>query len=297
MPEVPVHVEAYAGPDAVREEEFSPAYWLVPGAPLVIPADDPYAVEMAKRVPARCISYGLKVGADVRISEIDFYTEEGRVCGMQARITTSEGAGEIVVKGSVGTTQVLPAAAAVATALALGSSLAEALKALGDYEPPVGRGRVFVGIHDTTLIDDTYNASPAAVEEALATLKRFPHLGKKGRKIAVLGDMLELGRYSVAEHERIGIVAAHSADVVVSVGIRARALAESARQAHHAGCAFSYDNAAEAAHALTSYIEPGDILLIKGSQSIRTERITEALLADSADRMKLVRQDGEWKKR
>jgi UDP-N-acetylmuramoyl-tripeptide--D-alanyl-D-alanine ligase len=216
---------------------------------------------------------------------------------MQARITTAEGAGEIIIKGSIGKTQVLPAAAAVAAALALGATLPEALDALGEYEPPAGRGRVFAGSNSTTLIDDSYNASPAAVEEALATLKSFPRERGRGRKIAVLGDMLELGRYSVAEHERIGALAAHAADVVISVGIRARALAESARAANHHDCAFSYDNAAEAALALASYIEPGDVILVKGSQSIRMERIALALLADPADISKLVRQEGEWKKR
>ena len=79
--------------------------------------------------------------------------------------------------------------------------------------------------------------------------------------------------------------------------IRARALAESARVAHHAGCAFSYDNAQEAAHALLDYVEPGDILLVKGSQSMRMERVVAALLADPADTALLVRQDEEWKRR
>lgn len=298
LPEVPVHVEAYATPDAVREEEFSPAYLLAAGAPLIVPADDPYAVAMARRVPARTITYGERAGADIRLSEIDFYTEGGRVAGMRAHIATEQGGGEMVVKGSIGRTQMLPMAAAVATALSLGATLSEALAALESYEAPSGRGRIFVGKGETTLIDDTYNASPAAVEEALSTLKHFPQTkGHKGRKIAVLGDMLELGRYSVAEHERIGTLAGHSADVVVTVGIRARALAESARASHHAGCAFSYDNAREAAHALQDYIEPGDILLVKGSQSIRMERIVAALLEDPADTTKLVRQDEEWKRR
>src|SRR5436190_1020301 len=108
--------------------------------------------------------------------------------------------------------------------------------------------------------------------------------------------MLELGHYSVAEYERFGVLAADSADVIVSVGVRARALAESARIANHKDCAFSYDNAREAGQALASYIQPGDVVLIKGSQSIRTERIVEALLADPADSSKLVRQEPEWKR-
>lgn len=295
LPDIPVHVEAYATPQAVREEEFSPAYHLAPEAPLIISADDPHAREMAARVAAHVVTYGVAPDADVRISQIDFYTEGDVTVGMQAQITTKEDAGVMVVRGSVGTTQVLPVAAALATAIAFGASLPETLDALASYEPPPGRGRVFRGVNGTMIIDDSYNASPAAVEEALATLQRFPG---KGRKIAVLGDMLELGRYSVAEHERIGTLAAGAADIVISVGIRARGLAESARVAKQGcSCAFSYDSAAEAAQALPAYIEQGDIILIKGSQSVRTERIVEALLADRHDLSRLVRQEHEWKKR
>jgi UDP-N-acetylmuramoyl-tripeptide--D-alanyl-D-alanine ligase len=292
LPEVPVHVEAYAAPEAVREEEFSPAYSLSPGAPLIIPADDPFAVAMASRIPARVISYGLAPDADVRISHIDFHIERGHVLGMQATVKSGAHSGKMIIKGSVGKTQLLPGASAIATAQALGATFDEALQALSGYEAPAGRGRVFKGKNGTTLIDDSYNASPAAVEEALMTLKDMP---TEGRKVAVLGDMLELGRYSVFEHERIGTLAAHAADVVISVGIRARALAESARVAR-AGCAFSYDNSSEAARGLADYIEPGDVILIKGSQSIRTERIVESLLGDSADVSKLVRQEEDWKR-
>ena len=126
------------------------------------------------------------------------------------------------MKGSVGTTQLLPAAAALAAAIAFNIPLPEAFTALESYEPPPGRGRLLKGTSGSTIIDDSYNASPAAVEEALETLKTFPHAK---RRIAVLGDMLELGRYSSMEHERIGALAGGSADVIVAVGIRARAFA------------------------------------------------------------------------
>ncbi|MDO8624026.1 MAG: UDP-N-acetylmuramoyl-tripeptide--D-alanyl-D-alanine ligase [bacterium] len=281
LPEVPVHVEAYASPEALREEEFMPAYLLPPGAPLIVCARDTRALEMAARVPAKLITYGTAAGAGVEVGHIDFYSEGGRVVGMQAQITTSEGRGELVVMGSVGAQQVLPGAAALAVALALHIPLQDALTALKKYVPPPGRGRVFAGMNGSILIDDSYNSSPAAVEEALKTLKTFP---SARRRLAVLGDMLELGRYSVSEHERIGKFAKECADIVISVGIRARAF----------GGVHTFNDARSAAEALTTLVQPGDVVLIKGSQSIRTERIVEALLADPADREKLVRQEKEW---
>ncbi|MHB8860183.1 MAG: UDP-N-acetylmuramoyl-tripeptide--D-alanyl-D-alanine ligase [Minisyncoccota bacterium] len=290
LPEIPVHVEAYASPEAVREEEFSPAYALAAAAPLIICADDAYAVESAKRTPARVVTYGLAAAADVFIRTVGFSETEGRVAGMYADIVMQGEPGEVVVAGSVGSTQILPAAAALAVAVAFGIPLTEARGALEGYEPPPGRGCLLAGKNGSLIIDDCYNSSPVAVEHALATLKSFPHAT---RRIAVLGDMLELGRYSVAEHERIGALARSSADLVVAVGIRARAFANAEGRAE----VVSFDNSRAAAKALVDIVSEGDVILVKGSQSIRTERIVKALLADSADAVRLVRQERPWRAR
>jgi UDP-N-acetylmuramyl pentapeptide synthase len=290
LPEIPVHVEAYSSPAAVREEEFSPAYALAPAAPLIISADDPYALDASVRTAARIISYGLAKDATVRISEHSFYEEDGKVVGMQMDLVAGEKEEHVVVKGSVGLTQLLPVAAAIGVAIAFDVPPTEALKALESYEPPPGRGRILVGKNGSILIDDSYNASPAAVEEALATLKAFP---RAKRRIAILGDMLELGRYSAMEHERIGALACKNAAIVVAVGIRARAFVANPCETE----VQRYDNSASAAAALPSLLQEGDVILIKGSQSVRMERIVEALLANRSDLSQLVRQEPEWKKR
>ncbi len=290
LPEVPVHVEAYSSPEAVREEEFSPAYALAAAAPLIVSADDPYALESAVRTSAYVLSFGSADTATVRLRNIDFYDSEGRTEGMQAEVMVHGEQGSLVVKGSVGITQVFPAAAALAVATAFGIPLSDALRALQEYEPPAGRGRLLAGKDGSILIDDSYNASPVAVEKALATLKTFPHAN---RRIAVLGDMLELGRYSVTEHERIGTLARGSADMVVAVGIRARAFAAAPGSAE----VVLFDNTRAAASALVDLVRPGDVILVKGSQSIRTERIVRELLANPSDAALLVRQERKWRER
>jgi len=290
LPEISVHVEAYASPEAVREEEFSPAYALRAAAPLIIPADDAYAMENAVRTPARVISYGFADDADVRISDAGFFEIEGKATGMQAKIHCEGETEKLLVRGSVGKTQLLPLAAAIAAGCAFGISLPVALEALEAYEPPPGRGRLLAGKNGSVIIDDSYNASPAAVEEALATLKIFPHAK---RRVAILGDMLELGRYSVIEHERIAAFAADSADVIVSVGVRARAFASASKNAE----ILSFCNSNDAALAFPALVREGDVILVKGSQSIRTERIVEALLASPSDAVKLVRQEKKWKEK
>ncbi len=290
LPDVSVHVEAYASPEAVQEEEFSPAYALAPEAPLIVPSDDPYAFDNAIRTNARVFCYGTTPNSSVHVSEVNFYEEKEKVVGMHAHMNTKGGRGKLVVKGSVGTTQILPAAAAVAAGIALDIPIHESLKALEDYTPPPGRGRILEGKNGSIIIDDSYNASPAAVEEALATLKAFPHAH---RRVAVLGDMLELGRYSVLEHERIGALADKSADVIVAVGIRARAFTAAPKSVE----VMSFDNSFTAASTLPALVREGDVILVKGSQSIRMERIVEALLADRSDATKLVRQEEKWKQK
>ena len=105
--------------------------------------------------------------------------------------------------------------------------------------------------------------------------------------------MLELGRYSVMEHERIAVLAGESADVIVTVGIRARAFAVAPKSAE----VLQFDNSHTAAEALIDFVREGDVILVKGSQSIRTERIVESLLAHKEDAVRLVRQEKKWRER
>lgn len=288
LPEVPVHVEAYASPEAVREEEFSPAYALKPAAPLIVSADDSYAMLGAKRTGAHLVSFGMAADAMVRVSNVGLSEKAGKVEGMRADVSVGSTHGSFVVKGSVGTTQVFPVAAALAVALTFDITLPDALTALEAYEPPAGRGRLLSGKNDSLIIDDSYNSSPVAVEQGLSTLKAFPHAS---RRIAVLGDMLELGRYSVIEHERIAHLAHDSADVIAAVGIRSRVFGNIGGKAE----VMLFDTAQAAALALPEFVLPGDVVLVKGSQSIRTERIVRALIANPSDACRLVRQERKWK--
>lgn len=290
LPAIPVHVEAYTSPEAVREEEFSPAHALRAAAPLIISSDYPYAIAGAKRTPARIISFGMASDATVHLSNIDFYESEGKIEGMRADVKVNSERGTSIVKGSVGTAQIFPVAAALGVAFAFDIPLERALKALESYDPPPGRGRLLKGKNGSIIIDDSYNSSPVAVEQGLNTLKTFPHAT---RRIAVLGDMLELGRYSATEHERIGILAHESADLIAAVGIRSRVFAGVQGGVE----VVLFDNARAAALALADIVRPGDVVLVKGSQSIRMERIVKELLANPSDASLLVRQEQKWKQK
>lgn len=297
LPDIPVHVEAYASPDATREEEFSPAYSLGEQGVLIYNKDDRYAEELSKGIRAHVMSYGCSEDAQVRGEDPRIeYDAEGFPYGMSARVVHAGKLIPVEVSGALGKHQLYPVLGAIAVGITQGITLVDIVEALRRYIPPVGRMRLLHGIHNSLLIDDSYNASPVAVQAALETLKK---LEVSGRRIVVLGDMLELGTYSIAEHEKVGRLAAKIADMLVTVGIRAEGIAEGAHKARLAKKNIhSFDTAKDAATFLSTEVTEGDVVFVKGSQGVRLERITEVLIQDKERAHELlVRQDKEWLQR
>ena len=295
LPDVPVHVEAYTSTQAVKDEEFTPAFSLAPGAPLVLDCDNEYAVAMGKKTQANIHTFGFLPESEVKVADVAVIIEKGRAMGMSAIVTVDGQSHPLSIIGALGAHQFLAPAAALATARAFTIPIAKALAGLRSYTPPLGRSHLLRGIHSSVLIDDSYNSSPSAAQEALRSLSIVP---ATGRKIAILGDMLELGRYSVVEHESIGKEAVEVCDVLVVVGTRSRATGDSAL---HAGMSEDnvhfFDTSREAVDWVVDEVSDGDAVLIKGSQGMRMERIVEALLENKEDTKYLVRQEKEWKKR
>jgi UDP-N-acetylmuramyl pentapeptide synthase len=172
-------------------------------------------------------------------------------------------------------------------------------ESLTEFEPPRGRMRVIEGKAGSILIDDTYNSSPIALASALETLRGLE--GK--RKIAMLGDMLELGTYAEEEHWKAGREAGSFVDEFISVGNMARWMGEAAKSSGlPEACIHAFENSEDAAQFMLSIQKPGDIILLKGSQGsgahmIRMERAVKILMAhpDQAPNL-LVRQEEEWQK-
>ena len=156
------------------------------------------------------------------------------------------------------------------------------------------RSRLIRGIHKSTLIDDTYNSSPTAVFSALKTLGEVKN---KGRKIVVLGDMLELGKHSVSEHKKIGAQVKEVADVLVTVGSRSEITGEEAyKHKMQKGSIFHFNDSHTAGEFLKRFVEKGDVILLKGSQGMRMERVVEELMLDPGNKFNiLVRQEREWR--
>jgi UDP-N-acetylmuramyl pentapeptide synthase len=298
LPEVPVHVEFFDSPQAVKDEKASIINALKPQGALILFADDKEVVSLRKRAPqAQVVTFGFAEDADVRAHTVEILSDEhtGQPVGMRARIAIAGESGMIEIKGTLGAHALLPALAALGVARAMGKTCSEALMSLKHYDPPRGRMHIIEGEKKTCIIDDTYNSSPAAVHAALETFEILP--GR--RKIAVLGDMLELGRHSVEEHRKAGAMSAHCVDLLVTVGFRARDIAQGALDSGMPESQIlQFERADAASRELKNLTKPGDILLIKGSQSMRMEKIVEELMLDPAHAPDLlVRQDDEWKRK
>lgn len=297
LPEVPVHVEFFESAEAVKEEKASLIRALKSGGALVLYADDTEVVKLRTRAPgAQIVTFGLSEDATVRAHDVSIlFDDHARPIGMQAKVIVEGEEMPLMVKGAMGAHALMPALAAIGVGRALGKPLVEILAALAHYDPPRGRMHMIEGIKHTMILDDTYNSSPAAVHAALEALALLP----SKRKIAVLGDMLELGRHSVEEHRKVGAYAAKEADVLMTVGFRARDIAQGALDhGLKEKDIFQFEDAGTAGKELQNMLKEGDIILVKGSQSMRMEKIVEEVMQDPAHAADLlVRQDEEWKRK
>ncbi len=296
VPEVPVHVEFFDSPQALLREKQSLAEHLKPGGTLIINGDDPHLSDLRSDFRGVMATFGIASHNDFFASHIAHEYDGVHPLGERFRIHHAGSSVPVVLYGSLGIPRIYASLAALAVSTSIGIDMVAASTALATWTPPPGRMRLLHGLRDTTIIDDTYNSSPAA---ALAALDTLQSVAAPSRRIAVLGDMLELGKYSNDAHKDIGERAATSADMLITVGFRARLMAEAALDAGMPdSCVRSYDmgESERAGVELVKEIKAGDIVLVKGSQSIRMERTVECLLVDPSSASEfLVRQEKEWK--
>lgn len=307
LPEVPVHVEFFESPEEVAAEKAALIQGLKPSGTLLLCADDIRVAALRERAPAGCrvLTFGFSESADVRADVPELVLDAtGRAAGMKSRVYSGGETAEIVLRCALGAHMLTPVLAAAAVAVSLGMDLASSMAAIErNYEAPPGRMRLLWAQHDALIIDDSYNSSPVALEGALKTLAETP---ARGRKYAVIGDMMELGRYSTEEHKKAGVLAGkclatrkRTPHMLITVGIRARDAAVAAQSGGLPDAAvLQFEDSAAAGEALARMLKAGDVVLIKGSQSMRMERAVKLIMAQPERAPELlVRQDREWNKR
>jgi UDP-N-acetylmuramoyl-tripeptide--D-alanyl-D-alanine ligase len=200
----------------------------------------------------------------------------GRPVGVKFKLEYGGNSVPVAIFGALGRSQAFAAAAAASVGTIFGMNLVKISEAFREYVPAHGRMEIVPGVKNTYLIDDCYNASPLSMESALRTLKNLP----AKRRIAVLGDMLELGKYAMEEHEKMGGLAAKSANFLITVGPRAKFIAEGARAAGmNKRRIQSFDLAEDARAPLQALIKEGDLILVKGSRAMQLEKVVEEIKA------------------
>ncbi|MEK7208797.1 MAG: UDP-N-acetylmuramoyl-tripeptide--D-alanyl-D-alanine ligase [Patescibacteria group bacterium] len=303
LPAVPVHLEAFSSAEELIREKLILLMMVKNNGVIVLNGDDERIAAAREELQTnfnqrqlRVLTYGFKDGNDLRLSNEHLYYENGQPAGLTFKIDYQGHTVPFRLVGLIGRHQLYAPAAALAVGAALNLNLVEMAEALTAYQPPPGRLRLLRGLKDSMILDDTYNASPAAMTEALNTLKEIT---ASGRKIAVLGDMLELGEKTIEAHRQIGLEAALAADLIITVGIRAKFIAEAASQKGIHPDNLKHFAAAQAAgRELEQLLRPGDLVLVKGSQSIRLEWVVEEIMAEPERKEEwLCRQESEWQAR
>ncbi|MDD5739007.1 MAG: UDP-N-acetylmuramoyl-tripeptide--D-alanyl-D-alanine ligase [Candidatus Pacebacteria bacterium] len=267
-----VHLEFFKTIEAIYQEKTTPFKYIANDGFVLVNSDNCDIERIKKDFPdKKIISYGFEKQSD--ITAFDFRAGES---GLNFKIKTPEGDFEFLLKQAISAYQCYPILAGVGVALNLGVNVNEALKNLSEKEPMPGRMRLIKGTNDSLIIDDTYNSSPEAAKYALKALKELPRIG---RKIAVLGDMLELGPDSQKFHKEIEDFAKNlGIDVVITFGKEKQ-----------------FTDHQQVSDYLKNLIKPNDTILIKGSQGVRMEKIVKQIMLrpDQAKDL-LVRQGGEW---
>ncbi|MDO8625919.1 MAG: UDP-N-acetylmuramoyl-tripeptide--D-alanyl-D-alanine ligase, partial [Candidatus Magasanikbacteria bacterium] len=245
LAKVPVHVEFFKSPEEIIKEKGYLVKALKDGGVLLLNSDDKDVLDL-REMKRQCqlITFGITEPADFQASNPDITyakTTHGAVpSGVTFKVNHNGNSVPINLQGRLGRQHIYPALTALAFGDSLGLNLVGMADSVAAYTPPPGRMRMIEGVKFTTVIDDTYNSSPVAVAEALRTLAEVkvdaspsaqdlaqgdPEARPRGRKIAVLGDMLELGKYSIKAHEKAGKETVGATDILVTVGLRARDIA------------------------------------------------------------------------
>jgi len=291
------HIEFFKNLEGVAREKMSLATGLDEKSLAIINIDNEHIEKLKDQVRCRLVTFGFGDAADLRASDVLFnYSEGQEVRGLSFKLNYKGTNLPVRLGNALARHQVYPALVAVAVGAEFGINLVESTALLGNFSSPHSRLNLIPGIKNTQIIDDTYNASPSSVEAALEVLGEI----KSERKIAALGDMLELGEETEKSHRNVGEKFMEiKGDIFFAVGTRMKfAVSLLERRGFKKENIFSFDNPMDAAKKLQEIMKEGDLILVKGSQGIRMEKVVEEIMAEPQKAEELLcRQNKEWKEK
>ncbi|MEX2055083.1 MAG: Mur ligase family protein, partial [Candidatus Andersenbacteria bacterium] len=259
------HLTLFGSKEMIAHEYASLVVTLLPEVTLVLNADDSLVLSLAEKTKARVVTYGSADGANVRLIRTQRLPHHGFACEVSVRGRTYElHLPQLITRRQISS---LLAALAVATLAGTGD-MQSVISKLQKLSAPPGRMRLLKGLNNALLVDDTYNATPEDMLGGLETLRSLP----ARRRIAILGDISDLGAEENRWHQKIGKFAGDVAHIVVLVGQAMRHAGTEALQkgvdVHH------FDTSEDVGKWIAGYLQDGDVVLIKGSRSMHMEEVT-----------------------
>ena len=259
------HVSKLGSIEAIAEEKLSLVRGLPRNGVAILNADDPRVAAVAPELQCSVLTFGEAEGSVLLRGPIEDHGLEGTSFDV-----TFEGLSERIHSPLPGAHTVPAVLTAIAASLSLGMSMRGAASEVS-HATPTGRARIAKSSAGATIIDDRYNSSPASLSGALRMLGAL-----KGRRIALLGRMAELGDFEEQEHRLAGQVAAASADIIVCSGLVCRPLFEAALEQGHAD-AHWFETKEQAAAYVAGMLREGDSVLVKASRGEAFEDILPLL--------------------
>jgi UDP-N-acetylmuramoyl-tripeptide--D-alanyl-D-alanine ligase len=268
------HLEFFGDLAGVADEEGWLAELLPSDGRLFINGDNDWSARVAQRTRASVVRMGAAQTNDWRVSNVAL-DKQGTTFRVEAPNAAFSGAYRINL---VGRHQAVNALFAIALGAELNLSRAEIERGLAECQPPKMRLQLWEW-NGVRVLDDAYNANADSMIAALQTLQDLPC---KGRRVAVLGDMAELGAHSEAAHAEVGRCAAElGVGQLFVVGKMAGVMARAAREAG-LNRVLEFEEVEAVVAAVKQFVKPGDVLLMKASRAARLERIAELLRSDVA---------------
>ena len=297
------HLEYFKTIDNVAREKWSLAESLSEKGIAVINIDNPNILKIKnqnKKEETPILSFGFSEEADVRAAEVLYnYAEENNsarkeIKGISFKLGYKGSSIPVRLNNVLAKHNIYAALAGIAIGIGFKLNLVEIAKALEDFSLPYGRMNLIAGIKNSFIIDDAYNASPISTAAALEVFKDI----KSSRKIAVLGDMLELGKNEEIGHRDTAKKFLESGgNIFFAVGKRMEMAADELKKhSFNENNLYIFSNPMDAGKKLQEIMREGDLILIKGSQVMRMEKIVEEIMAEPQNAEELLcRQDAAWK--
>ncbi|MFA6184038.1 MAG: UDP-N-acetylmuramoyl-tripeptide--D-alanyl-D-alanine ligase [Parcubacteria group bacterium] len=291
------HLEFFKNIKAIAKEKSILVKSISGSGVAILNTDNLFIKEELETIKAKIISYGFTEEADIKVTDVRFnYDEKGNSRGLSFKLNFKGKIIPLRLPRIIAKHQLYAALAAVAVGEYFKVNLINALASLENFQSPRGRMNLILGVSGSLIIDDTYNSSPVSALAAIATLDQI----KANRKFVILGDMFELGEDSAKGHaDVIKTVLEGKFDKLILVGKKMREAVQNLLGSdNYIKSVLFFDNPVEAGRIVKNIISEGDLILVKGSQGMRMEKVIEQIMLNPQEAQKILcRQSKAWRKK